>query len=137
MDTDTIVTCSYSLFGLLGSVVDDESNEIKKTTSSRSKRTCVRVREEITKLHEILDTSGGGGGVGVAKGSTNKATKGQSGNNVTHIYSNPYVGKKRGHTSQLSGKRSRRQSEGLWNRVNIVAIKLCSCVISTSVIMFM
>ena len=86
----------------------DEGNETKKTTSSRSKRRCVRVREEITKLQEMLETSKGGG---VVKGGTQKPTKGQS-SNVTHIYSNPYVGKKRGHTSQLPERRSRRQSEG-------------------------
>ncbi len=90
-------------------MIEDKGREPTKSTSSRSKRTCVKVREGITKLQEILETSGG-----VTKGSGHKGTSGRSqGASGIHprVYSNAYVGKKRSNTN-TGGGRSRHASEG-------------------------
>ena len=93
----------------VGSVLEKEERVPAKSLS-RSKRTCVKVREGITKLQEMLDTSGGPIPKGMQKGSG--AVRGLGTGGTYHTYSNPYVGKKRSHASQFPGRRSRRQSEG-------------------------
>ena len=99
-----------TLSELTGSVIQEEEEDIG---TSRSKRTCVRVREEISKLQEMLDTGGGPVKPGI-KGQSTRGRGGTSTRDLTGMY-NIQVAAQRSRNTRIPStsqrKRSRKQSE--------------------------
>jgi len=99
-----------TLSELTGSVMQEEEDEIG---TSRSKRTCVRVREEISKLQEMLDTGGGAVKAGI-KGQSVRGRGGTSTRGLSGMYNIQGAAQRSRTTRTLSTsqrKRSRKQSE--------------------------
>ena len=99
-----------TLSELTGSVIQEEEDDIG---TSRSKRTCVRVREEISKLQEMLDTGGGPVKPGI-KGQSTRGRGGTSTRGLSGMYNIQAAAQRSRNTRTLSTsqrKRSRKQSE--------------------------